>query len=610
MTNRAMLVSIVVKLVERVSAPLDRIIGKIGRLSAVTDRIGRLTSRIGDLGKRIGVVGALGAALSFVGPLQAAAKYDAALRDLAITSGTTSQAMQGDVAGMAKSYEKLALAVGQRSSALTEAAQILIAAGLDRKVVDALLPQVGRATTAAGAEIADMAKMTVALNQNLKISADQMERIFAGLVVAGKEGRFELRDMARAFPVLTGHLANLGVTGAEAAAHIGAALQIAMRGAAEPTQAATNVENFLSKLLSKETIKNFEAKGVDITGVMEDAVWKGINPIEAALKKILALTGMTTAEISKLQARAATGGITDPAEITALSERIRAIRGGGEIAQMFGDMQVKNFLIPMLAGVADFKEIKEKIVTAMRGDPKAGVLADDFRSRMAGLEKQMERFAEVGEQSMRRVGNAFSSYVMPMNAGMERLLKNLTAIDARFPGLVDGILKWGGGALLAVAGLGLLGKAIGIIIAGLGVLAGLVGWPVVAAAAIAAAAVAIMENWEPVKAFFGELWSAIKTRFEAFGGWLKGWWDKLIPDWVRRVLAGGPAIPYSDAPGEKPPAGSKGFAPLGGARPQGEQKVGGKIVVEVQGPGTVKSVETENRNVPLTVDRGLMLGLP
>lgn len=611
--NRALMMSIVLRLIERVTAPLDRIIGKIRGLSAVTDRIRRLTERISELGARVGAVGALGAALAFIGPLQAAARFDAALRDLAITSGTTSQEMQGDVAGLARSYEALALLVGQRSSKLAEAAQILIAAGLDRKVVETLLPQIGRATTAAGADIADMAKMTVALNQNLKISADQMERVFAGLVVAGKEGRFELRDMARAFPVLTGHLANLGVTGEEAAAHVGAALQIAMRGAAEPSQAATNVENFFSKLLSKETIKNFENKGVDITGVMEDAVFRGINPIEAALKKILSLTGMTTAEINKLQARAAKGGITDPAEITALSERIRAIRGGGEIAQMFGDMQVKNFLIPMLAGVADFKEIKDKIVTAMRGDPKAGVLADDFRSRMAGLEKQMARFAEVGEQSMRRVGNAFAMHLMPINEGLERLLKNLAAVDARFPGMVDTTLAWGGAALLAVAAIGLLGKVIGFVVAGVSVLAGLVGWPVLLAAAIAAAAVAILENWEPVKAFFEGLWGGIKTRFEAFGTWLKGWWDTLVPEWVKRFLAGGPIIPYEGYPGQAPATSGtrrNGFAPVGAATASPEQKVGGKIVVEVQGPGKVKSVETDNRDVPLSVDRGLMLGLP
>ncbi len=617
--NKQMALSVLVRLVDRITGPLQRITGRVQGLTALTGRISAMSARVAGLAGRIGAIGALGAGLSFVGPLKAAADFDARLRDLAITSGTVSRAMQADVTTLARSYERLALEVGQRSTQLAEAAQILIAAGLDRDVVATLMPQLGRAATAAGAEIADMARMAVALNQNLRIAAERMENVFAGLGVGGKEGRFELPDMARAFPRLTGLLANLGVTGEEAVAHIGAALQIAMRAAAEPAQAATNVENFLSKILSKETIANFKKRGVDIRGTMEEAVWGGINPIEAAIKKILDLAGMTSAEIEELQARAKKGGITDPAEIAALSARIRAIRGGGEVAAMFGDMQVKNFLIPMLAGVADFRVIKDKIVTAMRGDPRTGVLADDFRSRMAGLTPQLERFAEVGEQATRRVGRAFVENLPLLNSALQSLLAGVNWLDTRLPGAVDKAIAWGGSLLLVATALGLLGPAIAsgfgvlatAVVAVAGGIAALIGapiWAVVAAVtALGAAAVVLYQKWEPIRGFLAGLWEGIEGAFSAAATRIARWWDSLIPEWVRRMFsgAGTPLVPMPMQM-QMQAAGGKSYAPL--AAP--EQKVGGRIVVSVEGPGRVTRAESEHRDVPLVPDRGLMLGVP
>lgn len=670
--NRQMAISVLVRLVDRLTGPIERVMGRVRALGALGGRIGDLTRRLGEaadkagrLAIRIGALGTIGAGLTFAVPIQAAAKFDAVLRDLAITSGTTSATMTAHVQALAKEYESLALKVGQRSGSLAEGAKVLIGANVPRDVVAQLMPKIGRATTAAGADITDMSKTTVSLIQNLKIAAEQMESVFAGLVVAGKEGRFELRDMARAFPKLTGHMANLGVTGTEAAAHLGAALQVAMRGVAEPMQAAGNMENFLSKLLSKETIKNFEEKGIDIKGVMDEAVLQGINPVEAALKKILGLTGMTTAEIDKLQARAKAGGITDPEEISRLSERIRSIRGAGEIAEMFGDMEVKNFLIPMLAGVEDFKAIKEKIVTAMSADPQSGPLADDFRSRMAGLTAQLDVFAEVGEQAMRRVGTAFATHLGTANAAMERLLASIKALDERFPGMIDQWLAWGGAALLVVAALGILGPAIwavsqtvgllwavlrvGVLVVaalsrafvafGAAMLTTPVGWVIAGIVAIATAAYLIWQHWEPIKAFFAGLWTGITTEaervwtglttgvqtaarliggvfsamwtdveqtFRSYADRISAWWDGLIPDWARGLFGGGTTVPGAAA---ATGAARAGASPATGPSPQ-KQEVGGKIVVKIDGPGRVESVTSDSRAVPIEADRGPMLAVP
>lgn len=505
MAGRDMKVSVLVQLVDRLTAPLR----------GITRFISGMANSVGDLGRRIGVIGGALAALSFTAPLQAAAAWDGQLRDIAITAGKTGASVEAMIVATGMRYEKLALEVGQKSETLAKGAQLLIAAGMKDTLIDQLMPTIGRVSTAAGAAVEDAAKTAFALSETLKIKPEEMELALAKLVTAGKLGRFEFKNMASEFPGLTAQMAKLGVTGMEAVNFLGASLQTAMLGTDDPAQAANNLKNFLTKINAPEAIKKFEKElKVDVVGVMTDATAKGINPVEAVIQKMTDKMKVPKAEIDKILKQAGKSGMSDKDQEKEIRKRVEQLIQGSKVGKIFADMQVLDFLIPMLLNVEKFKEMKREIAAS-----GIDVIANDFESRMRGLSGQMMMFGEVGTQVMRRIGLAFASNLPALNRGMIQLLKWISDIDAKWPGLIDGVLTWTGALLLLGAAIAVLTPVISALIGVVAFLASPFG---IAAAAIAAAALLIWRHWETLGPFFTILFDAIKQVAQGFVDYWSG----------------------------------------------------------------------------------------
>lgn len=665
MASKTLDVSILVRLVDKVTGPLSVLQRKFAGLA--------------QLSQRIGILGAAVAGISFAAPLASAAAFDQQLRDSVVTAGLFGQAAEQRIAQLAASYQELALKTGIASADIAKAAGLLVSSGMDDKLTAQLLPTIARVAKAASAVPEDVAKVAFSLSTKFRISAADMELALAKLVTAGKLGRFEFRDMAKELPELTSQYEKFGVTGMRAVESIGAALQVAMFGTDSTSAAANNLKNFLSKLLSKETIKNFKDLGIGITKVMEDAAIKGINPIEAAIEKVVKLTGMSQEEMAKAFKKAKDAGMSDGQAAEVVKNQIAKIGGAEKLAAVFGDMQVLDFMLPMLQNLEKYKEFKKEIEGS-----GIDVIAKDFDTQFAGLSTQIMMFGEVATQVMRRVGLAFAKNLPWLNTALMSALAFVSSIDEQWPGAIDTVLTIVGAFLALVVALAALGPAFSIISAGLGVLA-LLFTPIgVAIMGIAALAVLVWANWSTVGPMFARMWEGIKTVFSGFvewvagiftldskraadgvrtmfeglgtiaGGlwdlvkvswtgfvaWIDGWtagaftgaingikaaWQGLIdwfkshvpsfdiqmPDWVKRLYGGQMAtLPAVDAPAN--PAGdgtgwsAPGFAPPAAA---GTTKVGGEIVVRAE-PGTEAKVQSDNPSVPMVQDRGLVLGRP
>lgn len=665
MSGKTLDVSIIVRLVDKLTGPLSVLQRKFAGLA--------------QLSQRIGILGAAVASISFAMPLASAAAYDQQLRDSVVTIGLFGEAAEQRIAKLGASYEKLALLTGVSSAAIAAAAGILISSGVDDALTNKLMPTIARVAKAASASIDDVAQVAFALSSKFGISAADMELALAKLVTAGKLGSFEFKAMAKELPELTSQYAKFGVVGLKAVDSIGAALQVAMFGTSAPTVAANNFKNFLSKLLSPETIKNFEKQGIGITKVMEDAAIKGINPIEAAIQKVVQLTGLSEKEMDKIFSASKRKGMTDAQAVEAVKAQIAKIGGAEKLAAVFGDMQVLDFMLPMLQNLEKYKEFKKEIEGS-----GLDVIAKDFDTQFAGLSTQIMLFGEVATQAMRRVGLAFAKNLPWLNTALMSALAFVSSIDEQWPGAIDTVLTIVGAFLALVVALAALGPAFSIISAGLGVLA-LLFTPIgVAIMGIAALAVLVWANWSTVGPMFARMWEGIKTVFSGFvewvagiftldskraadgvrtmfeglatiaGGlwdlvkvswtgfvaWIDGWtngalsgaiagiksiwqdftkwvtdhvpsFDIQMPDVVKRLFGGQMAtLPAVDAP--TTPAGdgtgwtAPGFAPPASA---GTTKVGGEIVVRAE-PGTEAKVQSDNPAVPMVQDRGLVLGRP
>lgn len=530
MANSDMKVSVLVQLVDRLTAPLR----------GITRGIGATANAVANLGRRIGVVGGALAALSFTAPIQQAAAWDAQLRDIAITAGKAGSGVEQMIGELSTRYQKLAFDTGQASMDVAKGAQLLIAAGMDPTLIDKLLPTIAKVATATGATIEDTAKTAFSLSETLKVPAEQMEAMLGKLVTAGKLGRFEFRDMAREFPELTAQMAKFGIKGTEAVETLGSSLQIAMLGTANPGQAATNLNNFLTKVNAPEAIKKFEKElKVDVTGVMTDAAAKGINPVEAVLQKMMSKLKPQQAELDKIMKKA---GISDKER----EKQVQTLLEGTKVGKLYADMQVLGFLLPFMQNIEKYKDFKRQLQEA-----GVGVIIDDFASRMRGLEPQMKQFSVVMSALGNRIGLAFASNLPFAMKAIQDLLKWIDSIDKRWPGLIDGVLSWTGALLLLGAGIAILTPVVSALAAAIALLFSPIGLIVVGLAALAAGAVYVWQNWESLGPKLSALWENIASKFSAAWEAIRSgqalesaisWLKAKVPEFASAVIEGLPGM--------------------------------------------------------------------
>lgn len=537
MAGRDMKVSVLVQLVDRLTAPLR---GMMRGISSIG-------SGIANIGRQIGVVGGALAAISFSAPIQQAAAWDASLRDIAITAGKTGGEVEKMIGEISAQYQKLALETGQRSADIASGAQLLVASGMDSGLIDKLMPTIAKVATAANATLEDTSKTAFALSDTLKIAPDQMEAALGKLVTAGKLGRFEFKNMAAEFPARTNQMAKFGITGMEAVSSLGASLQIAMLGTANPSEAANNLKNFLTKINAPEAIKKFEKElKVDVTGVMTDAAAKGINPVEAVIQKMSDKLKVPQAEIDKIMKKANAGPGTDKDKQEAAKKQIAQLLAGTKVGRLYADMQVLDFLIPTLLNLEKLKDFKRQVHEA-----GADVINQDFQSRMRGLSQQLLLFGELGSQALRRIGVAFASNLPLANRAISELLRWVVVIDGKWPGLIDGALSWAGAILALGAGIAILTPVFSALAAAIALLISPIGLVVTGIAALAAGAAYLYQNWATVGPQLSQLWTDIGAQFSAAwesirsGQALEGliaWLGAKIPELATAVVNNLPAM--------------------------------------------------------------------
>ncbi|MFC3074694.1 phage tail tape measure protein [Shinella pollutisoli] len=493
---RSMNLDVLVRLRDRLTGPLRRLTGTLKGLASFATKIG--------------VLGTAVAAISFMGPINEAAAFQQKLIDIAATANLSGKAAFSFVAQARSEYEELALSIGQVSDTIAAGAGEMIAAGLDRALIDQSIGTIGKAATAANAEFSDMSKVATSMLQTLKLPADQLNDAIGALVVSGKEGAFELKDMARYFPTLTSQMAKYGVVGREAVDFLGAALQIARKGTADPSEAANNLKNFLSKIAAPATIKNFKDAGVDIQAVMADAAVKGINPIEAVMQKIVKLTGVSGGEIEKLMKKAKANGLEGADALGFVREQLEAIHGAGALGNLFSDQQVMDFLIPFLTNVDEYKRIKDEVAKA-----SGAIIDEDFETQMAGMNRQLITFREIGTQAAREVGFGFGTWLPTINGYLMDGLKWYRAWNKESGGLGTRIVALAGGGVMLAAAFGALGIALPIIGAGFAALAALISPVGIALGLIAAAGLHVYRNWNTYGPRVMRIWDRAKQGFRS-----------------------------------------------------------------------------------------------
>lgn len=414
--------ALVLSLVDRMSGPVkqaDKTLDGMGKTAGLVSNkfgllgknmdlfVGRM-EKVRHAGRNIAITGVAAGGLLGLGAVPGdAARAEHALRAM----GNVGEMTDRQLAGMNSSLLNTTTTVNQMQLELIAGMNTLVAAGLNPEIATRFMPTIGKAATATQATVDDLSKTLFAVYDNLKVPEKHLVQSIDTLAQSGKEGRFELNNMARYFPMLTAGAQSLGMKGVPAVAALGAALQIAMKGAGTPEEAARNFENFLMKITSKDTVKNFKKLGVDVEQEMKRATAKGLDPIEHMLNVIMKVTGGNKFKLG----------------------------------QIFGDMQVTNFIVPMMKNLDEYRRIRNKTMTA------SGVVDKDY-----------ERMMTTTIEQWKLMKVTLAKVVMPNLAGpmslVNGLLKTMTGnaflTKLTFYGIAATVA--GGGLLFGLGALGTL----------------------------------------------------------------------------------------------------------------------------------------------------------
>ncbi|MBC7907024.1 MAG: phage tail tape measure protein [Rhodospirillaceae bacterium] len=527
----------------RESTALDTARAKMEAMAKARKQLSAAQEKQGKMAMGGGIAMAGGGAGLMAGGkvMEGAGDFEHSLAAYGLTAGQSGEALTL----VRNKIRDLSEQVNVSSLEMLEGNSILVGKGLKPDDALAAMSTIGRAVTGTGAQMADMSALAFSVMGNLKVPQNELTKAFDIMAKAGDEGGFELKDMATYFPLLTASAESLGMSGTKAIGSMSAALQIATKGAADPAEAANNMANFFNALVGKESVKNFEEKGIDIKAALQKGLMEGKDPIETMLKTVGQGIGV---DLEKEVSDAMATGL-DP---KAAAEKVA---GRFNLSELFGDAQARNFLTPMLANMKEFRRIRD---ASMNSD---GTVDKKFITMMGTYKKATEGLGNDITNTMEAVGNAMLPVMTPLVNGLRTVVQGVNHFAAANPrltatlGIAAGALALlvtvGGALTLGMAamigpfamvrfGLTMIGLQGGFAAGALGLLKG--GFGLLASTAstvfpmlisgiravgmafmlnpigliitgIAAAAALIYVYWEPIKAFFADLWAGVGTSF-------------------------------------------------------------------------------------------------
>lgn len=561
----------------RVSRTMEQIERQQRRLSAVSATSDALKANRMALYGQGAETYAIGRTLG--APVMASVKqyasFESQLRDISVT---------GDLD--AKQERAIGLAIRQASLKINQLQESLMG-GVGQLVADGMAPEqaatfaemLGKTATATKADMTDLAKMTYAFSDALKITdAKELEQAFGMAATGAKLGSFELKDMAKALPGMTKAFAARGITGKEAIMEIVSSLEVG-KGSGSAEEAVTNMSNWLAAMGRNDTIQKYAKAGINYQKSMQNLVAQGFSQYESSL--MIANAFIDDKGKAFVQQWEKAGAVGDREGQQKLMESFG-------LAEVFTDIQTVNHLLSMRQGWDKYLSNKQE----MKSPTAQNTLSTDFTKQNDTLEARWRRTQVGFNEAAISIGESLRPALIQLGETFIPLMDSVGKWIAANPQLVSGTIKVVG-ALLAFKmatiglklGLNLLispfvnvwknavllranwlrlslalgeggklrwlvtgfsavargartlggvlsgGLVRGIMIAGRAVLwigRALLMNPIgLAITAVAAAAYLIYRNWGAVSSWFKQRWADIKT---AFNGGIVGI-GKLLLNW-------------------------------------------------------------------------------
>lgn len=463
---------------------VNRIVRDVRTARSSIDQLGRGVMQIGTRFAAVGAGAAYATGLTEIPKL--ALHTEHALAELANVGNLSKRQIQS----ISESVLKISKDTNQSQTEILAGLKTLVAAGLDPKQAINFLSPIGKAATAERADVNDLARSMYTVYDTMGVKVKDLAKALDVMTVAGQQGKFELADMAREFPALTASARNLGIQGVAGVAQLSAALQVAVKGAANPAEAATNLSNFLQKITSRETMGNFlkTPKKYNIVQKLSEVLRPRLDgsmadPIEEMVKYV--------ADIVKDK---------DQAKLAA------------KTSFLFNDKQVLDFLKAMMPRLKEYRELRDSV---MKAD---GKVDSDYKGMMATTLEQWKQLKIT-----------MATIVMPKLAGPLRFINEmLVKINQN-----TFFAKFIKNSILISVVLGAVLTTLGAVVSGIAAAMGVISSPIVlivtGVMALSAAVGYLLMKWtggfSQIKQVAMNFFYPVSEMFE----FIRKRWDRFLP---------------------------------------------------------------------------------
>ncbi|NZC29365.1 phage tail tape measure protein [Escherichia coli] len=356
---------------------------KMAKTPVIPER-GRFARAAAFGGNAVTIGGGIAAGAAIMAqPVKRQMSYE---RQLAMMANTafSDGGLEGRRAGLEQMKSSIRNAVTYGGGTKEDAAETLDALlkdGISFETASKWLPELMKYATASGASATDLAKVMIKGKKTFGFRDEDISTVLNMAIAAGKEGSFELNDMARWLSQQMGAASAAGMKGKDDFVKILALNEAAAITAGSSDEAGNNVVNLLAKLTSKdiETAAagiNYNGKGIDFSGTLTEARENGLNPIDA-LSSLIDKIVANDKRYQELQKKLSSA--RDKGEQTAVYDSMAKLLEGFGVGKLVADRQA---LMALLAyrNNPEYRKKVEDAINQQRTLPEGQRAGDvDFK---------------------------------------------------------------------------------------------------------------------------------------------------------------------------------------------------------------------------------------
>ncbi|CAM2811179.1 tail length tape measure protein [Escherichia coli] len=357
---------------------------KMAKTPVIPER-GRFARAAAFGGNAVTIGGGIAAGAAIMAqPVKKQMSYE---RQLAMMANTafSDGGLEGRKAGLEQMKSSIRNAVTYGGGTKEDAAETLDAllkdGGISFDTASKWLPELMKYATASGASATDLANVMLKGKKTFGFRDEDISTVLNMAIAAGKEGSFELNDMARWLSQQMGSASAAGMKGKDDFVKILALNEAAAITAGSSDEAGNNVVNLLAKLTSHdiETAAksiDYNGKGIDFSGTLTEARKHGLDPIDA-LSSLIDKIVANDKRYQELQKKLSSA--RDKGEQTAVYDSMAKLLEGFGVGKLVADRQA---LMALLAyrNNPEYRKKVEDAINQQRTLPEGQRAGDvDFR---------------------------------------------------------------------------------------------------------------------------------------------------------------------------------------------------------------------------------------